>query len=184
MISGKRFKDEYPTFGSLFEKLYQKRELDDWYTKACKKKLNLPKELMSIKEIKNIKIHDNFSPSTHIFIDLLDKIGEGGFVLKQQINLTVSKIIPVYKKDFLYFVKHNSLVGEIGTLGSPQETFESLLVDEEIRKIFKSHNFIELSEYDLYDTIYDWSELNLDPFGRSLTLDYGVFYDALELCDD
>jgi len=184
MVPGIRFIEEFPQFQNLFEKLYLKRELDTWYKEVCKQKLELPEKLNQINVIKNIKIQDNFSPSAHIYIDLEDKCGAEGFIFRQRINLLISKIIPVFKMDYLYLVKHNSLVGELGTFGSPQETFEALQAKEQIMNLFKTNNYIQLTEYDLHDTIYEWKELKLEPFDRRLTLDYAVFYDALELCED
>ncbi|MGO4693436.1 hypothetical protein AB4Z50_04055 [Paenibacillus sp. 2TAB26] len=113
-----------------------------------------------------------------------DKYGADGFIFRQRINLVISKIIPVYKMDYLYLVKHSSLVGELGTFGSPQETFEAMEAEEQITGLLKTNNYIELTGYDLQDTIYEWKELKLEPFDRRLTLDYAAFYDALELCED
>jgi len=184
MQPGVRFIDEYPEIKQLFEKLFLNRELDEWYIKTCKQKLLIPNGLENLELVKDIFIHDNFNPSTYLYLYLDNKIGEGGFIFKQQVNLVVSKIVPVYKMDFLYSVKHNSLIGTVQAEGSPQETFEMLELEEKIREIFKNCDYIELTDYDLKDTVYDWNILNIDPFDRRLTLEYASFFDVLELCNE
>lgn len=37
MAHGIRFLEEHPKFKTVLEKLYLKRELDNWYTDRCKK---------------------------------------------------------------------------------------------------------------------------------------------------
>ncbi len=184
MIEGVRFVDEYPEIRNVFEKLFVKRELDEWYIKTCKQKLPLPVELETLELVKEITIHDNFNPSTNIYLKLESKDGDGGFTLKQQVNLVVSKIVPVYTMDFLYSFKHNTLTGTVEAFSSPQETFEMMEVEEKVTEIFKTYDYIELTDYDLKDTVYDWKELNFAPFDRRLTLEYASFFDVLELCPD
>lgn len=113
----------------------------------------------SLDLVKDITIHDGFNPSTHLYLYLESKVGEGRFIFKQQVNLVVSKIVPVYKMDFVYPVQHNSLIGTVQAVGSPQETFEMMDVEEKVREILKNNGYIELTDYDLKDTVYEWKAL-------------------------
>jgi hypothetical protein len=116
---------------------------------------------------------------------LNERTGDGGFIFKQQIQLTISKIIRVFKLNILYSVQHESLGGEIQTFGTNQETVEMLSITKEIIEILEGIGYIELhGAYDLSDTIFEWNQLDMTPFDRRLTLDYAAFYDALELCNE
>ncbi len=105
-------------------------------------------------------------------------------MLSQEVQIRISKILPVY--DYLLFhkVRHKSLVGDLGLVG-PANTFELLETEAELNKIFERNGYIRLShEYDVYDTVYDWHYLNeIDPVNRRLTLKDAVFVDVLDLCD-
>ncbi|WP_331700235.1 hypothetical protein [Paenibacillus sp. IITD108] len=120
-----------------------------------------------------------------MYLKLKDKVGEGGFVLLQEIQLTISKIVPVFEYMLFHEVKHNSLIGNLGLVG-PANTFELIEAEVEVKEILQKYGYIHLSqEYDLYDTVYDWEQLHeIDSMNRRLILKDAVFVDILELCND
>jgi len=185
MTHGTRFIEEHPLIHEVLEKLYLKRELDQWYVDTSRKNLELPREIYDIAQISEVKVQDGFSPSAHVYVRLKDRRGEGGFVLQQEIQLTISKIVPVYEYLLFHEVKHNALVGNLGLVG-PANTFELIEVEVQVNKILQQHGYIQLShEYDLNDTVYDWGQLEgIDPVNRRLTLKEAAFVDILELCND
>lgn len=180
-----RFVDEHRQINKLLEKLYYNRELDQWYIDTCRKNLELPSEVYDIVQVSEVKVQDGFSPSTHVYVKLEDMLGEGGFVLQQEIQLTISKIVPVYEYWLFHEVKHNALVGNLGLVG-PASTFELIEAEVQVNKILEQYGYIRLShEYDSYDTVYEWEQLQgVDPVNRRLTLKDAVFVDILELCND
>ena len=184
MKHGVRFIEEYPKFGEVLEKLYKKRELDEWYKETCKKEFVLPKELFSLNEIKNVKILNRNWPAIDVSLELTSLTGEGGFLFEQNIQLRISKILPVYDINFRYNIKHAALTSDIDTWGPPQT---GILMDlqEYINDLMKLNGFLELSElYDLHDTVYEWKDLQqIDAVNRRLTLEDAVFVDILELCN-
>ncbi len=90
MVHGKRFLEEYPKYKDILEKLYLKRELDNWYVDKCRKPLVLPNEIMNI-QMSKLKIQDGFNPSAHVYLTLEELKGEGGFSLVQEIQITISQ---------------------------------------------------------------------------------------------
>ncbi len=113
MVHGKRFLEEYPKYKDILEKLYLKRELDNWYVDKCRKPLVLPNEIINI-QMSKLKIQDGFNPSAHVYLTLEELKGEGGFSLVQEIQITISKIIPVYHYVLLHKINHSSLDGFLG----------------------------------------------------------------------
>ncbi|MFE4569815.1 hypothetical protein [Paenibacillus chitinolyticus] len=185
MPHGTRFIEEHPQINEVLEKLYFKRELDQWYVEISRKNLELPREIFDIVQVSEVKVQDRFSPSIHVYVKLKDRQGEGGFSLKQEIQLKISKIVPVYEYLLFHEVKHNALMGNLGLVG-PANTFELIEAEVQVNKILQQHGYIPLShEYDLHDTVYDWGQLEgIDPVNRRLTLKDAVFVDILELCND
>jgi len=49
MEHGKRFVEEYPEIGELLERIYIKRELDQWYKKNVQKKHRYQVNLMRLR---------------------------------------------------------------------------------------------------------------------------------------
>ncbi len=184
MIHGTRFLEQYPKYREVLEKLYLKRELDHWYTSECRKKLVLPNELFNIKNTQ-VKIQDGFNPSVHVYLTLEELSGEGDFSLVQEIQLTISKIIPVYHYVLLHKIKHSSLDGILGLVG-PANSFSFIELEECVNEIMRYNGYQELSdEYDMFDTVYEWDKLsNIDPVNRRLILKDAIFVDILELCED
>lgn len=184
LIHGIRFVDEHPQIKELLERLYLKRELDQWYIETSRKKFEVPSEIYDIKHVAEVKVQEGHSPSAHVYVKLKDVHGEGGFVLQQEIQLTISKIVPVYKYVPFYVIRHNSIVGEMGLVG-PSDTIELIETEELVNNILERHGYIELSyDYDLYDTVYEWNQLQgIDPVNRRLILEDAVFVDVLDLLD-
>lgn len=184
MVHGKRFLEEFPKYREVLEKLYLKRELDNWYVDECRKPLVLPNELLNIKNT-TVKIHDGFNPSSHVYLTLEELIGEGGFSLVQELQITISKIIPVYHYVLLHKIKHPSLDGFLGLVG-PANSFAFIELEDYVNEIMRNNGYLELSdEYDMFDTVYEWVNLtNIDPVNRRLILKDAVFVDILELCED
>lgn len=184
MVHGKRFLEEYPKYKDILEKLYLKRELDNWYVDKCRKPLVLPNEIINI-QMSKLKIQDGFNPSAHVYLTLEELKGEGGFSLVQEIQITISKIIPVYHYVLLHKINHSSLDGFLGLVG-PANSFSLIELEEYVNHIMRNNGYLELSdEYDLFDTVYDWDNLrNIDPVNRRLVLKDAVFVDILELCID
>ena len=119
----------------------------------------LPSEVYDIDQISDVKVQDGFSPSVHVYLKLRDRLGEGGFVLRQEIQLTISKIAPVYEYLLFHEVKHSALVGNLGLVG-PANTFELIEAEVKVNEILQNYGYIQLShEYDLNDTVYEWEEL-------------------------
>lgn len=56
----------------------------------------MPDEFNQIKGLKKIEVRDLNNPSGEINIYLQDLSGENEFHLEQQINMKVSKLVPVY----------------------------------------------------------------------------------------
>ncbi|WP_374018152.1 hypothetical protein ABU162_29560 [Paenibacillus thiaminolyticus] len=184
MTHGISFIQEYPHIKEILEKLYLKRELDQWYIEESRKPVELPKDIHTIKDISDIVIQDGFSPSAHVYIKMKDRYGDGGFILSQEIQMRISKILPIYEYLLFHKIRHSSLVGDLGLVG-PANTFELIETEVEINKMFEGNGYIKLShEYDSYDTVYDWDCLKrIDPVNRRLTLKDAVFVDILDLCD-
>ncbi|MED4732210.1 hypothetical protein P9597_29640 [Aneurinibacillus migulanus] len=184
MTQGLRFINEYPKFKSLFEKIFIKRELDDWYRYRCKEPIEFLHDLKHITHIIEIDIRNHYFPSVDVFLKLQNVNGEGRFLLEQEVHLQISKIIPVYLINYGYSIKHSSIIGSLDLWGPPQ-TFELFEVNAEIENIFASRKFIKLHEkFDAQDTIYNWTDLpNVESVNRSLTLEYAAFYDVLGLCE-
>ncbi|MEC0226227.1 hypothetical protein [Paenibacillus alba] len=185
MTHGIRFLQENPEINEVLEKLYLKRELDQWYIEKSKQPIVMPEDILNIQEIIEVKVQDRFNPSAYVYMKLQEHRGEGGFILLQEMQLTISKIVPVYQYLLYHRIKHDSLQGFLGLVGSA-DTFEFMEVEAKVNKIFQQSGFIKLShEYDAYDTVYEWSHLeNIDPVNRRLTLKDAVFVDILELCND
>ena len=184
MVHGTRFLEQYPKYREVLEKLYLKRELDNWYIGECRKTLVLPNELFSIKNTK-VKIQDGFNPSVHVYLTLEELSGEGGFSLVQEIQLTISKIIPVYNYVLLHKINHSSLDGILSLVG-PANSFSFIELEEYVNEIMRNNGYQELSdEYDMFDTVYEWDKLsNIEPVNRRLILKDALFVDILELCGD
>lgn len=184
MRHGVRFIDEHPQIKEVLERLYLKRELDQWYIERSRKKFEVPSEIYDIKHVAEVKVQEGHSPSAHVYVKLKDVHGEGGFVLQQEMQLTISKIVPVYKYNILNCIKHNSIVGFLGLFGGA-DTFELMEVEEQIQNILEQQGYIRLyEEYDLYDTVYEWNQLQgIDPVNRRLILEDAVFVDVLDLLD-
>ncbi|MBR2568622.1 MAG: hypothetical protein IKE34_05505 [Paenibacillus sp.] len=184
MKHGVHFIEEYPQHGELLEKLYRKRELDDWYKEVCKKQLLLPKELFSFHEVEKIEVSSRYWPSTDVSMQLTSKVGEGNFLFNQIIQLRISKIMPVYDINFYYSIKHNVIEGTLDLWGPPQ-TASLMDLNSSISEMMEYNGFLGLSEvYDLHDTVYEWSDLQqIDEVNRRLTFEDAVFVDILELCD-
>ncbi|OWR32518.1 hypothetical protein CDO73_02630 [Saccharibacillus sp. O23] len=183
MHHGNRFMREYPAIKDVFEKLYFKRQADKWYIDTCKRQLSLPEDLYSLEHIVEIKAQHQVSPSNYFYIKLPDVKGEGGFCLSQEIQLIISKIVPVYTYDLVYLMKHDSLKSDLDMSGS-SSTLEMIETETSIRSIMEKAGYLLLNhEYDLYDTVYEWSELErIDPVNRRLILKDAAFVDILELC--
>lgn len=111
MEHGKRFVEEFPEVGELFERLLVKRELDEWYKKKCAEKLDVPIELNEIGNLKKIESRNMISPSGDILIYLHDISDTEGFIFSQQINIKVSKLVPIYILDYSYSLRHNLVEG-------------------------------------------------------------------------
>ncbi|WP_028531899.1 hypothetical protein [Paenibacillus sp. UNC217MF] len=184
MKHGIHFIEEYPRYGQLLEKLYRKRELDDWYKEVCKKELLLPEELFCLNEVEKINVSSRYWPSIDVSMHVTSKIGEGNFLFNQIIQLRISKIIPVYDVNFCYKIKHQVIAGTLDMWGPPQ-TAALMDLDNCISEIMVLNGFLGLSElYDLHDTVYEWSDLQeIDKVNRRLTLEDAVFVDILELCN-
>ncbi|MFV9830958.1 hypothetical protein ABOZ80_02760 [Bacillus stercoris] len=173
MEHGIRFINEYPEIGELLHRLFVNRELDEWYKSKCAEK---------IKGLKKIEVRDLNNPSGEIDIHLQSLSGENGFHLEQQINMKVSKLVPVYVLDYSYSLRHDLIDGAYDIVGTA-ESLEFIQGTNYINKIMQEKGFIELSYlYDYYDTVYEWSELpHIQPFNRRLTLGDALFTDVLEL---
>ncbi|MEC3758079.1 MULTISPECIES: hypothetical protein [Bacillus] len=182
MEDGIRFISEYPEFSELLQRLFVKRELDEWYKNKCAEKIKVPDEFNQIKGLKKIEVRDLNNPSGEINIHLQDLFGENGFHLEQQINMKVSKLVPVYVLDYSYSLRHDLIDGAYDIVGTA-ESLEFIQGTNYINKIMQEKGFIELSYlYDYYDTVYEWSELpHIQPFNRRLTLGDALFTDVLEL---
>ena len=183
MEHGKRFIQEYPEFGALLERLYLNREMDGWYKKKCEEEIQVPGEFNGIHAVKTIQVKNLVNPSSDILIHMEDIKGENGFLLEQQINIKISKLIPVYILDFCYALRHGLIDGVYEIVGMA-ESLELIQGATMIRKIMKEKGYIELSYlYDFYDTVYEWHELpGIKPFNRRFTLGEALFTDVLELC--
>ncbi|MCI1694300.1 hypothetical protein [Aneurinibacillus aneurinilyticus] len=183
MEHGKRFVEEYPEIGVLFERIFIKRELDEWYKRKCTEEVQIPSEFNKIRAIKEIGVRNFVNPSSEIIIQIEDIQGEDGFLLEQQINIKVSKLIPVYILDFSYKLRHNLIDGIYEIVGMV-ESLELIQGANQIRRIMEEKGYIELSYlYDFYDTVYEWHELqDIKPFNRRFTLGEALFTDVLELC--
>lgn len=182
MEHGIRFINEYPEIGDLLHRLFVNRELDEWYKNKCAEKIKVPDECNQIKGLKKIEVRDLNNPSGEIDIHLQDLSGENGFHLEQQINMKVSKLVPVYVLDYSYSLRHDLIDGAYDIVGTA-ESLEFIQGTNYINKIMQEKGFIELSYlYDYYDTVYEWSELpHIQPFNRRLTLGDALFTDVLEL---
>lgn len=187
---GVPFVKEYPKFGELFEKLFFKRELDEWYKEKCKEKYRLPAEIYRLRmklPIEDIMVRGNSFPSASAFIDLKErKIGSSGFVVPS-IEMHVSKIIPVYQLIAGYTIKNKTTEGEVtlslALSGSPL-TKNLIETVDHVTSIMKSEGYIQLHEEDLYDKICDWDQIPYStPLGRAFTIEEAVFNDTLDLCD-
>jgi hypothetical protein len=183
MEHGQRFVEEFPEVGELLEQLLVKRELDEWYKKKCAEKLDVPIELNEIGNLKEIECRNMFSPSADILIHLQDISGKEGFLLSQQINIKVSKLIPIYILDFSYSLRHNLIEGPLEIVGTA-ESLEMIQGINQINRIMTLKGYSEISHlYDFYDTVYEWDVLpSIKPFNRRLTLGDALFTDVLELC--
>ncbi|QGQ95854.1 hypothetical protein EHS13_13695 [Paenibacillus psychroresistens] len=183
MKHGLKFVDEFPVFGDVLEKLYLKRELDNWYSSICQQEVVIPLEINAIPNVLDIDIRERYSPSTEVFINSKKVLGEGSFMFEQEVQIRISKIIPVYSMEFCYGIRHNTIISQINTWGPPQTEF-LINAQEIITKLFASNGYILLGEqYDLYDTVFDWKKLkSIDPVNRRLTLGDAVFVDILDLC--
>lgn len=181
-MHGRRFIDEYPDYGKVLSKLYLERQLDDWYKEKCMSEFILPDKVYEIKHVKKIEVRNRNWPSTEVYISL-NEVSDGTFALQQEIQIRVSKILPLYEMSFLHNIKHKSLKINLDLWGPPQ-TFELLDVAEVIRDSLTDLGYQELSElYDLYDTVFEWHELSdIDEVNRRLILKDAVFTDVLELC--
>lgn len=183
-MHGVKFIDEHPDFKELLYKLYIERELDDWYLEKCKATINLPKKIYNLNSAIDVEIRDRNWPSIDMYIKLQDVKGKGNFQLEQEIEIRVSKILPLYSISYGYEVRHETLQEKLSLDGSPQ-TLDMLNAQTEISSIFQKNGYIELSYiYDLHDTVFEWHELDgIEPFNRRLTLEDAIFTDTLELCD-
>lgn len=56
MEDGIRFISEYPEFSELLQRLFVKRELDEWYKNKCAEKIKVPDEFNQIKGLKKLKL--------------------------------------------------------------------------------------------------------------------------------
>lgn len=184
MVHGKKFINEHSQYYQVLYKLYKTRDLDEWYVQKCRKRFELPGEFSTIKNVKKIKVQDNFLPSVHVYLELKEVSDNHSFSLFQEIQIVVSKIIPVYYINYVYKIKHHLVVGELGLGGAPQ-TFEMMEASDDVIEVMDKQGFIALdSEYDLKDTVFEWDELEgIDPVNRRLTLEDAVFTDILDLCD-
>ncbi|ADP34121.1 hypothetical protein ABD80_10710 [Bacillus atrophaeus] len=182
MEHGIRFTVENPEIGELLHRLLVNRELDEWYKNKCAEKIQVPQEFNQIKHLKKIEVRDMNNPSGDITIHLLDLSGENGFHLEQQINIKISKLVPVYVLDYSYSLRHELIDGAYDIVGTA-ESLELIQGTNFISKVMQEKGFIELSYlYDYYDTVYEWSDLpNIQPFNRRLTLGDALFTDVLEL---
>ncbi|TQR42779.1 hypothetical protein [Paenibacillus popilliae] len=182
MEHGKRFVDEYPEIGGVIERIFIKRELDEWYKEKCMEEILAPGEFNDIRSLMNIEVKNSVNPSSEILIQLEDIKGEEGFLLGQQINIKVSKLAPVYIVDFSYKLRHNLIDGIYEIVGMA-ESLELIQGATLIRRIMEEKGYIELSYlYDFYDTVYEWHELqDIQPFNRRFTLGEALFKDILEL---
>lgn len=183
MEHGKRFVEEYPEVGVLFERIFIKRELDEWYKRKCFEEIQVPSEFNEIRALKKVEVRNLVSPSSEMLIQMEDIKGVDGFLLGQQINIKVSKLTPVYLLDFSYKLKHNLIDGIYEIVGMA-ESLELIQGANQIRKIMEQKGYIELSYlYDFYDTVYEWDELqDIKPFNRRFTVGEALFTDVLELC--
>lgn len=183
MEHGKRFVEEFPEVGELFERLLVKRELDEWYRMKCAEKLDVPIELNEIGNLKEIESRYMISPSGDILIHLNDISDREGFIFSQQINIKVSKLVPIYILDYSYSLRHNLIEGVLDIVGT-SESLEMIQGTNQINRIMASRGYTEISHlYDFYDTVYEWGILpQIEPFNRRLTLGDALFTDVLELC--
>ncbi|GAA0134692.1 hypothetical protein YSY43_15320 [Paenibacillus sp. YSY-4.3] len=182
-MHGQRFIDEYPDYGEKLSKLYLERQLDDWYKEKCKSEFILPDEMYEIQGVSRIEVRNKNWPSTEIYISL-NELPEDSFTFLQEIQIRLSKVLPLYEMSFLHSIKHESLESNLDLWGPPQ-TFELLKVVDVIRDILSNLGYQELSElYDLHDTIFEWHELKgIDEVNRRLILKDAIFTDVLELCN-
>lgn len=188
MEYGVSFVKEYPKFGELFEKLFFKRELDEWYKEKCKEKYQLPLEIYQLKTelpIEEFRITEKAFPSTSVHI-VLSKINlEDGGVITPYLQMVVSKLIPVYYLFPRYTLKLKDSQTE-GEIWGPAQTIDFMKTEIQVNKIMESKDYIRLQEgYDLYDKICDWDQLpDCKPVGRSFTVEQAVFKDPLGLCEE
>lgn len=186
MEFGVPFVVEYPEFGELFEKLFFKRELDDWYKKKCREKYKLPTDIYRLQTklpIKEIMVRGRVFPSVLVYIDLLEiKLGNEGAIIPS-IQMRISKIIPVYHLIAGYTIQHNDLEAEVDLWGPPQ-TVDLMETVDQIHSIMQTNGNIALHDrYDLYDKICDWDQIPYSqPLGRTFTVEQAVFNDTLDLC--
>ncbi|MFE3577292.1 hypothetical protein [Lysinibacillus sp. NPDC059133] len=182
MEHGKRFVEEYPEIGNLLDRIFLKRELDEWYKRKCTEEIQIPMEFSGVYAIKKIQIRNLVGPSSEIIIEMKDLQGKEGFLLEQKINILVSKLTPVYILDFSYKLRHNLIDGSYEIVGMA-ESLEVIQGANQIRRIMENKGYIELSYlYDFYDTVYEWRELpDIQPFNRRFTLGEALFTDVLEI---
>ncbi|MFF2094562.1 hypothetical protein [Paenibacillus sp. NPDC058174] len=183
MEHGMRFVEEFPEVRKLIESLLIKRELDEWYKKKCAERLEIPSELTEIGNLKKIESISKISPSEEILLHLQDLSGAEEFLLNQQINIKVSKLLPIYILDYSYSIRHALIDGVLEIVGTA-ESLEMIQGTNHINRIMASKGYTEISYlYDFYDTVYEWGDLpNIEPFNRRLTLGDVLFTDVLELC--
>ncbi|OAB36089.1 hypothetical protein [Paenibacillus glacialis] len=183
MEHGKLFVEEFPEVGELIERLFIKRELDEWYRMKCAEILEVPNEFNEIGNLKQIESRNRISHSTDILIHLHDISGKEGFLLGQQINVKISKLFPIYILDYSYSIRHNLIEG-IFEIDGTAESLEMIQATNQINRIMTSKGYTEISHlYDYYDTVCEWDVLpNIEPFNRRLTLGDALFTDVLELC--
>ncbi|MNW41258.1 hypothetical protein D3C74_183920 [compost metagenome] len=181
-MHGQRFIDEYPDYGRVLSKLYQERQLDDWYKEKCMSEFVLPDKVYGIQNINKIEVRNRNWPSAEVYISL-NELSDDSFTLLQEIQIRVSKILPLYNVSFLHSIKHELLKSNLDLWGPPQ-TFELLEVVDVIRDSLSNLGYRELSElYDLHDTVFEWHELDgIDEVNRRLILKDAIFTDILELC--
>lgn len=185
MKHGKSFVEDHPNIGTLIERLYKKRELDDWYLRKCGEKFAKEHILNDIIHITSIEILASYRPSVTIVLHTDDMTDSDELFLAQKIVLNISKLTPVYTLDFSFQIKHH-LLGDF-VYSFSKTTPESLVLlqaSTDIRRKMKSNGHMELSYlYDYYDTVYEWSELqNIKPINRSLMVGDALFSDVLGLC--
>lgn len=130
-MHGRRFINEYPDFGNVLSKLYLERQLDDWYKEKCMSKFILPDKMYELQNVNRVEVRNRNWPSTEVYI-FLNEVSDSSFTLLQEIQIRISKILPLYEMSFLHNIKHKSLKTNLDLWGPPQ-TFELLEVVDVIR---------------------------------------------------